>query len=316
MTQPTVKLQVSLGGGANVSGYQAAAFSQTCQISATSTAGWSSALWQIYDYPPGFTAPAGWSTDASGVIYYAPTNPTTLPPSFNFPSSANNTWGRFMLRLTVNGNPLALNPDGTPNALYNPLLTDESTILYIPDPTTAAQGIGFNETVQSDSLRAWAGAIMANLRAISAAIATAVLNIFNWTPVAGTNDQEQLHRVTSTTNDTVVVQSYLMAPDSQLWITTLILVHDVASGHLAHAKIFWYGDHWERVNAAAPTRVQAAAGPVDLTGGSMANQADAGMPACSVTIDQDGTATVRIKRVGVAATNLTWLVRTQFLANT
>lgn len=177
MSFPAVQLLVSLGGGGNQHGAVQAAFGQTVQVSASSTAGWNSALWQIYDYPPGLTLPSGWSVDASGVYYFAPPNPTTLPPSFAMPSSGANNWGRFMLRLRINGNPLQINADGTLNAAYIAGNTDESTILYIPSPGAGQPGIGFNETSQADALRLQYGPLMASLRALDAAIGGAMVAV-------------------------------------------------------------------------------------------------------------------------------------------
>ena len=67
-------------------------------------------------------------------------------------------------------NPLAQNADGTPNATYNPNLTDESTIIYVPSPLAGMPGVGFNETIQQDPMRGWMGPLMQCLRDLEAAV--------------------------------------------------------------------------------------------------------------------------------------------------
>jgi len=169
MATPVAKLLVSIAGGGATSGFVSAAFGQTMQLSALSTANFQSVKYEIYDYPPGMICPSGWSTAASGVFYYAPSNPTSLPPVVTLPASGSQTWGPFMLRLSGNGNPLRLNPDGSPNTGFNPSYTDESTIVFIPSPTLGLWGLGFNEETQGDALRGYVGPLMHDLRLIEAA---------------------------------------------------------------------------------------------------------------------------------------------------
>lgn len=167
-TPPYAKLRASINGGAPSTGGLTASFGQSVALTAENTSGWYSALWQIYGYPPGFSAPAGWSTDAQGVIFYQPTNPTSPPPSFNLPASGANNWGKFSLRLSVNGNPLRLNADGTPNAAFVSALTDEATMIELASPGAGMPGIAVNETTQYDALRLWVGDLMASLRKLDA----------------------------------------------------------------------------------------------------------------------------------------------------
>lgn len=159
------QLLVSIEGGAYAGGAQAAAAGNTMQLKAASTAGVNAIKYEIYDYPPGLTTPSGWSLDAtSGAYYFIPTNVTTLPPVVTLPGSGMNNWGAFMLRLSTNSNPLRLNPDGSPNASFDPSKTDETAMVWIPSPNLAMQGIGFGETTQRDAMRGFVGPLMQSLR--------------------------------------------------------------------------------------------------------------------------------------------------------
>ena len=82
-TTPFALVQVSLNAGAQNSGGLTAPSAATVQLSSANTSGWVTALWQMTDYPAGFTAPAGWSTDAGGIIFYA----GITPPIFTLPAT-------------------------------------------------------------------------------------------------------------------------------------------------------------------------------------------------------------------------------------
>lgn len=161
----SIKLLVSIAGGGYTSGAVAAAFGQTMALQAQSTANFSSIRYEIYEFPPGMTQPAGWSTDATtGAYFFAPANVTTAPPTVTLPASGALNWGWVMLRLRGNVNPLRLNTDGSPNTGYNPALTDEATCVNLPSPTLGMQGVGFGLTTQADAMRAWVGPLMQSLR--------------------------------------------------------------------------------------------------------------------------------------------------------
>ena len=160
-----VQLLASVAGGAFTPGEQAAAFGQTLDLKPASTVGLSSIRYEIYDYPPGFPVPAGWTQDPSTDFYtYSTTNVTQPPPTIHLPSSGANNWGFFMLRLVGNDNPLTFNADGTPNTYFNPQLTDEACCIDIPSPNLGMPGIGNGLNLQYDSFRGWVGALMASLR--------------------------------------------------------------------------------------------------------------------------------------------------------
>jgi len=79
---------------------------KTVSLSASSYAGWRSAVWMIAEFPDGFACPAGWTTNATGIYVYAADPITgTTPPDFDLPSTADidaGQWGKFEFRLLVN----------------------------------------------------------------------------------------------------------------------------------------------------------------------------------------------------------------------
>lgn len=155
-TTPYAKALVSVNGGATTSGGVTVPSAATIQFSPESTVGWGSPLWQIYSYPAGWTAPAGWSTDASGVIF----STANTPPAFTLPASSTPQWGKFAARLTVT---IA----GQTSTLANGLV-DENTILSMLSPK-GQHDFCFNETQQFGGAREqWVSEFRATLRAIEA----------------------------------------------------------------------------------------------------------------------------------------------------
>jgi hypothetical protein len=161
---PFAQVQASINGGANQSGGLTAAFGQSVALSAPNTTGWTAAIWELYEFPPGFSTPAGWSLASSGVIYFQPSNPTTAPPTFNWPASGTNNWGKISIRLRINNNPLQRNANGSPNANFVQQYTDEATVIKVLSPNLGMPGVAFNETTQFDTLRAAVGDLMVCLR--------------------------------------------------------------------------------------------------------------------------------------------------------
>lgn len=154
---PYAKALVSVNAGANTSGGVVVPGAATIAFTGENTSQWGSQRWEIYSYPSDFTAPAGWSTDANGVIFSA----AVAPSSFALPAlGAATGWGKYMLRLTVNNGLTNGKPDAT--------LIDEGTALRM----TSARGLralGFNETTQFGGAREqYAAELFATLRAIEA----------------------------------------------------------------------------------------------------------------------------------------------------
>jgi hypothetical protein len=147
------------------SGGIVASFGQSCAITAVNTSGWTSAVWELPDFPPGMACPSGWSTSAGGVYYFQPPNPTTPPPVFNLPASGAQNWGKIPIRLRINNNPLQLT-NGAPTPGFVATWTDTATILSLLSPVNQMPGICVTEAGQFDSVRQWVGQIMAALRLI------------------------------------------------------------------------------------------------------------------------------------------------------
>lgn len=131
---PYAKVLVSVNGGANVTGGITVAHSDTIQLTAENTTGWITQKWEIFDYPAGFTAPAGWAADSAGVYFTT----AVSPPSFTIPASTT-IWGKWLLRLRVN--------DALTNSSAQSKFTDESTGLRTPS-LNGVHGFAPGETNQ------------------------------------------------------------------------------------------------------------------------------------------------------------------------
>jgi hypothetical protein len=100
MTSPSATLLISINGGSTTTGGITGTLLDTVDMSAQSTIGWavtgvSAPRWEIYGYPPSFSVPSGYSTDGvTGAYYYV----GLTPPQFTM-----TVWGKYMLRLIVNG---------------------------------------------------------------------------------------------------------------------------------------------------------------------------------------------------------------------
>lgn len=164
---PYAQLLVSRNGGQPTPGPQNIAVNpgDVLTFSPGSSAGVTQWLWEIVDYPPGMSLPAGWSWE--GVAYASPmmVAGTFAPPNVTVPTQGPNNWGKISPKLTVNGNPIQYFPSGAQNQGFNANLSDSSTLLYLPSPI-GLEGLAFQESTQGDSYRAWQGTIMRNLRTI------------------------------------------------------------------------------------------------------------------------------------------------------
>ena len=152
---PFAAAQIALGAGAPARGGLQATPGQTVQVSAVSIVGWEVQRWEWYDYPIGWTAPTGWSTDTdSGVIYSA----AITPAAFTLPAS---TYGKWMLRLRIND---AVTNQGALNKF-----TDESTAFEVL-PVNGIHDLGSGETTQFDAQRSWTGHQKLNLAKLAVAL--------------------------------------------------------------------------------------------------------------------------------------------------
>lgn len=303
VTPATARVLVSVNAGLAQSGLVNVNFLDTVQLSGENTTGWGTQRWEIYDYPIGFAAPAGWSTDVTGVYF----STAITPPSFTLPnSSSNNNWGKFSIRLVVNNNPTKIGPDGARNASFNTALTDEKTILNLRS-VDGLEGLGFGESTQGDTLRSWAGTIMRALRTLVSLVGTYTNALFTWKPVSSTSFQRNFAGMFTTTDATPTIMFDLsLDVSSSAHIIYHIEVRDTATGK---AKFLWFDDHWKRVGGGAPARVGTAVAPRDLDGGS-SGASDAAFPAIASTVTTTGSV-VRLTGTGVVATNLQWFVTAQ-----
>jgi len=153
MTSPSATLLVSINGGATTTGGITGALLDTVDMSAQSTIGWavtgvSAPRWEIYGYPPSFSVPSGYSTDGvTGAYYYV----GLTPPQFTM-----SAWGKYMLRLIVNGG------GGS--------LTDESTSVRVYAPS-GLDDLGRYEKAQFS--QDWTDGYRANLRIINSGLGVA-----------------------------------------------------------------------------------------------------------------------------------------------
>ena len=172
-TTPYAKLLVSLNAGPTQSGaITTAANLDTVQLTAESTAQWDLTTpprWEIYSYPPGWTGPAaGWTTESvtlpnggtADVYVYLGLGP---PPSFALPASP--MWGKFLMRLTVQG--------GLLNGIPTPTLIDDTTALEILGPGGMRDTASLEGT-QFSSSRAYVASMQENWRTIATALGAAL----------------------------------------------------------------------------------------------------------------------------------------------
>ncbi len=157
-TTPYATLLASIAAGAATAGGATATPGQTCQLSGESTVGWTAQLFEIYSYPAGFAAPAGWSTDAAGVYFYST---TSTPPLITL--SAATTPAKYLFRLTVNN---GLDGSGVADAT----LVDEATAVRVAG-VGGLHAFAPGETSQWSTASKWAGDLRADIVLLDTALA-------------------------------------------------------------------------------------------------------------------------------------------------
>jgi hypothetical protein len=165
-TPPYAQLTVAVNGGAPQTGEVAATTGQTIQLGMVNSSGVNAQTWEIYGSPPSFNPGAGWSLESDNVTW---SSAASTPAPF----STGTRWGKFMLRLRINGNPLTLNADGSPNASFIQQLTDESTAITYVSPTVGLDDLGYLESNQFSPL-GFVGDHQTNLRLIENYLTTLV----------------------------------------------------------------------------------------------------------------------------------------------
>lgn len=152
-----VKLQISLNGGAAQVGGITANHGDVVVASLLEPAGVAKARYEIYEYPEGFTVPAGWTHDVdSGVYFFFSANGAAAPP-FTLPASTT-LWGKWLLSVEVNNRMRS-------GELADDLF-DSTTALSIVSPGGLVD-TAFRENQQFGGVRQWAGEIKKNWRLIS-----------------------------------------------------------------------------------------------------------------------------------------------------
>jgi hypothetical protein len=162
---PYAEVQISLNGLTPATGAVTANPGDNVQLSGVSIVGWTAQRWEIYDYPPDWTAPTGWDTDSDGTIY----STDVTPDDFDLPA-LDVAWGKWMFRLRING--------AVTGSDSSDRYTDDSACLE----TLSVNGLhdlGAKEDDQWDPLRGWAGHQKTNLRTFAFAV-----------PIVGAGDPE------------------------------------------------------------------------------------------------------------------------------
>lgn len=167
---PFASVLCSINGGTATAGAQTVvSTSATLQLSAVSTANWQSALWEIYDYPPGYSTPSGWTLNGTtGAIQYNANGGSPNPPVVTM-----QYWGKLGIRLTVNQ---GIDPTGVLNPVR---MVDTSCALTMLSPN-GLRDMFAGEGSQFGGFRSWVGDHKSNLRVMEA-IAGGYMHIPVWT---------------------------------------------------------------------------------------------------------------------------------------
>ena len=174
---PYAKLRASIAGGAVQTGGIISSGGQSVQLSAdpAGVAGANSYLWEIYDYPINFTQPSGWTLGTGGVYQSTAATPSA------FTLADISRWGKYLLRLTLNGNR---------STNQNSYLVDEVTAIQVKSPL-GLNSIAYLEASQFDS-KTWAGQLKQDFTLLATAVsgstsATAATTASFVQPASGAN---------------------------------------------------------------------------------------------------------------------------------
>lgn len=160
-TPPYAQVTVAVNSGGFVSGGIVVPSSATIQFQMASTVGVTTQLWEIYSYPDGWAGPTGGDWSQPGGAGTSWQSGLVTPSEVLLPANSTAQWGKYCLRLTVNGNL----PAGTPS------LVDEATMLSMLSPHSLVD-LAFNEGTQFSTVKEWVDAVQASLRAIETALAS------------------------------------------------------------------------------------------------------------------------------------------------
>lgn len=189
---------MSVSGGGQQTGGITVSAGSTIQLSGVNTSLWTSARWEIYGYPPGWATPSGWTLDATtGNIYYT----GTTPPLITLPASGSTSWGKWLVRLIVNGgtkNGVAPTFDPVTGSYLPNDVIDIASGWQVLEPSTQATEVARFEGTQFGGLARWIGPLQTALRAIISMITGVVQALFGPTKAQVVSGVERL-TTTSTT---------------------------------------------------------------------------------------------------------------------
>lgn len=163
-----IQATATLNGGAIQTGGITAAGGDVVRLRLASPVGVQSVRWEIYDYPPGFATPSGWTLDSSRGVLYS----TAIEPSdITLGADDTDNFGKYMVRVAVNDarDYMAPESDATLRASYASKI-DESLAISVPHGDTGVVGVGFGELRQFSSKRGVKLATDADLRALLGAV--------------------------------------------------------------------------------------------------------------------------------------------------
>src|SRR3990167_1514852 len=166
-TTPYAKALVSVNAGGNQSGGLTVAGASTIQLSGESVAAWESARWEIYGYPLNWPTPSGGTLDGTTGIIYS----TSFTPSIITLEAAATRWGKWLVRLIVNG--------GTKNGVgaqyYRGLIQPSDVVdtdvtgWQVLSPTLSLLEPAIYEQGQFSATRQWVDSIQKNFKALDTA---------------------------------------------------------------------------------------------------------------------------------------------------
>jgi len=166
---PYAKVQISVNGATPVVGGTTVSSGDSIQFSGVSTVGWNQQRWELFSYPEGWSVPSGWTLDSDGVIFSS----AVRPAAFALPSTGPTAWGKWLIRLRVNG--------GVSNRSASDRYVDESAGVRVFSPVIGLDETAAGESNQFDAVQSWVGAHKRNLRQIDAAVTTIGANGLNTT---------------------------------------------------------------------------------------------------------------------------------------
>lgn len=164
-TAPYAVVRAQLDAGALQTGGITAVGGEVVHLSAdpAGLGGATQCRWELLNFPPAFSLPAGWTADASGSYY----STAQTPPPFTLLTSAD--FDKYVPRLTLNGGGPALTGKETAAQLEAiRALTTTATAIQVLSATGLTQVARYEET--QFSVRGWLEGLRADIRILAAVI--------------------------------------------------------------------------------------------------------------------------------------------------